>query len=116
MVSGPHPYIDQNGNVYITSQMYVNRMSNVNLKWERTASMNIGLDFSFLDNKISGALEAYKATTNDLLVDRALPEIIGYNSVAANLGQLENKGFEATVNAKIISTPKFAWNASRTFQ
>ena len=115
MVSGPHPYIDQNGNVYITSQMYVNRMSNVNLKWERTASMNIGLDFSFLDNKISGALEAYKATTNDLLVDRALPEIIGYNSVAANLGQLENKGFEATVNAKIISTPKFAWNASANF-
>ena len=115
MVSGPHPYIDQNGNVYITSQMYVNRMSNVNLKWERTASMNIGLDFSFLDNKISGALEAYKATTNDLLVDRALPEIIGYNSVAANLGQLENKGFEATVNAKIISTPKFAWTASANF-
>ncbi len=115
MVSGPHPYIDQNGNVYITSQMYVNRMSNVNLKWERTASMNIGLDFSFLDNKISGALEAYKATTNDLLVDRALPEIIGYNSVAANLGQLENKGFEATVNAKIISAPKFAWNASANF-
>lgn len=115
MVSGPHPYIDQNGNVYITSQIYVNRMSNVNLKWERTASVNVGLDFSFLNNRISGALEAYKATTNDLLVDRALPEIIGYNSVAANLGKLENRGFEATVNANIISSPKFDWNASANF-
>lgn len=115
MTSGPHPYIDQNGNVYITSQIYVNRMSNPNLKWERTASLNLGLDFSFLNNRISGALESYLATTNDLLVDRALPEIIGYNSVAANLGKLENKGFEATVNAEIITTPKFAWNASANF-
>jgi hypothetical protein len=115
MVSGPHPYIDQNGNIYITSQIYVNRMSNANLKWERTASTNVGLDFSFLNNRISGALEGYVATTNDLLVDRALPEIIGYNSVAANLGKLQNRGFEATVNANIIESPKFAWNASANF-
>ncbi len=115
MTSGPHPYIDQNGNVYITSQVYVNRMQNPNLKWERTASLNLGLDFSFLNSRISGALEAYKATTQDLLVDRALPEIIGYNSVAANLGKLENRGFEATVNADIISTSKFSWNATANF-
>lgn len=115
MTSGPHPYIDQNGNVYITSQIYVNRMSNPNLRWERTASLNVGLDFSFLNNKLSGALESYVATTNDLLVDRALPEIIGYNSVAANLGKLQNRGFEATVNTNLISGPKFAWNASANF-
>ena len=51
MTSGPHPYIDQNGNVYVTSQIYVNRMSNANLKWERTSSLNIGIDFSFLNNQ-----------------------------------------------------------------
>lgn len=115
MTSGPHPYIDQNGNVYITSQIYVNRMSNPNLKWERKASLNVGLDYSFFNNRIHGALDAYKATTNDLLVDRALPEIIGFNSVATNLGQLENKGFEATVNANILSSQKFAWNATANF-
>jgi len=112
MTSGPHPYIDQNGNVYITSQVYVNRMSNANLKWERTASFNVGLDFSFLNNKISGSLDTYSANTCDLLVDRALPEIIGFNSVAANLGQLQNKGFEATVNVTPVSQPKFTWNIS----
>ncbi len=115
MTSGPHPYIDQNGNVYITSQIYVNRMSNPNLKWERKTSLNVGLDYSFFNNRIHGALDAYKATTNDLLVDRALPEIIGFNSVATNLGQLENKGFEATVNANIVSSQKFAWNATANF-
>ena len=115
MVSGAHPYIDQNGNVYISSQIYVNRMSNANLKWERTASTNIGLDFAFLNNKLSGSMDAYIATTNDLLVDRSLPEIIGYNSVATNLGQLQNRGFELSLNSELITTTNFSWNASANF-
>ncbi len=115
MTSGPHPYIDQNGNVYISSQVYVNRMSNPNLKWERTASTNVGLDFAIMNNKLSGSMDAYIATTNDLLVDRSLPEIIGYNSVAANLGQLQNRGFELNLNSDIISRPNFSWNASANF-
>ena len=115
MVSGAHPYIDQNGNVYISSQVYVNRMSNPNLKWERTASTNIGLDFSFMNNRLSGSLDGYIATTNDLLVDRSLPEIIGYNSVAANLGQLQNRGVELSLNSQLVSTTNFSWNASANF-
>lgn len=112
MNSGPHPYIDANGNVYITSQIYVNKMANPNLRWERTASTNLGLDFSFLKNKINGSFEAYIANTHDLLVDRALPTIIGFSSVATNLGQVQNKGLEATVNGVIISDDKFEWNTS----
>ena len=115
MTSGAHPYIDKNGNVYISSQVYVNRMSNPNLKWERTASTNIGLDFSFLNNKLSGSLDGYIATTNDLLVDRSLPEIIGYNSVAANLGQLQNRGLEVALNSQLITTTNFSWNATANF-
>src|SRR5690625_3993034 len=65
MVSGPHPYIDQSGNVYITSQIYVNRMSNANLKWERTASFNVGLDFALFNSRLSGTLDAYRSTTKD---------------------------------------------------
>lgn len=110
MVSGPHPYIDQSGNVYITSQIYVNRMSNANLKWERTASFNLGLDFSLFGSRLSGTLDAYQSTTNDLLVDRALPEIIGYNSVAANLGKLANRGLEASLKASVISKQRFVWD------
>ncbi|MFV0606513.1 MAG: SusC/RagA family TonB-linked outer membrane protein, partial [Niabella sp.] len=94
MTSGLHPYIDQNGNVYVSSQLYVNRMANLGLKWETKTSYNIGLDFSMLKNRLSGSIDVYTARTHDLLVDRALPEIIGFNSVAANLGKLKNAGFE----------------------
>lgn len=115
MTSGLHPYIDQNGNVYISSQLYVNRMANANLKWERSASYNLGLDFSLFNDVLSGSMEGYIAKTNDLLVDRALPEIIGFSSVAANLGQLSNKGFEITLNANLIKHENFEWSSSVNF-
>ncbi|MCD2423488.1 TonB-dependent receptor [Niabella pedocola] len=115
MTSGLHPYIDQNGTVYVASQLYVNRMANLGLKWENKASYNIGLDFSVLKSRLSGSIDVYTATTNDLLVDRALPEIIGFNSVAANLGQLNNKGFEFSLNGIIIQKKDFDWNSSFIF-
>ena len=115
MTSGLHPYIDQNGNVYLYSQLYVNRMANLGLKWENKSSYNVGLDFSILGNRLSGAFDFYIAQTNDLLVDRVLPEIIGFNSVAANLGQLDNKGFEISLNGNIIQNENFSWNSSAIF-
>lgn len=115
MNSGPHPYIDQNGNIYITSQLYVNRMSNRELKWERTAAYNLGLDFSLFNDIISGSFEAYLMETNDLLVDRSLPSILGFASVAANLGKLENKGIEINLNSNIIKKENFGWSASGNF-
>ncbi|MBZ4188386.1 SusC/RagA family TonB-linked outer membrane protein [Niabella beijingensis] len=115
MTSGLHPYIDQSGNVYIASQLYVNRMANLALKWESKASYNIGLDFSLFKSRLSGTIDAYTANTYDLLVDRALPEIIGFNSVAANLGQMNNKGFEVSLNGIIIRKKDFGWNSSFIF-
>lgn len=113
--SGLHPYIDQNGNVYVTSQIYINRMPNNTLKWERTASYNIGIDFSVCGDRLSGSLETYMAETNDLLVNRSLPSILGYDNVKANLGTLTNRGFELTLNANVIENRNFSWNSSGTF-
>ncbi|WP_245832368.1 TonB-dependent receptor [Massilibacteroides vaginae] len=115
MVSGLRPYIDQTGTVYTTSQIYVNTMANYNLKWERTASYNLGLDFSVFNDLLSGSLELYTAKTNDLLVNRALPNITGFSSVTSNLGQLQNRGMEVTVNANIINNKDFSWTASGNF-
>lgn len=113
--SGLHPYIDQNGNVYVTSQIYINRMPNNTLKWERTASYNIGIDFSVCGDRLSGSMETYMAETNDLLVNRSLPSILGYDNVKANLGTLTNRGFELTLNANVIENRNFSWNSSGTF-
>lgn len=115
MTSGLHPYIGQDGTIYLTSQLYVNRMSNLGLRWESKSSYNIGLDFSVFKSRISGSFDAYTANTMDLLVDRVLPEIIGFNSVAANLGQLNNKGFEISLNANIIKKAEFDWNTGFIF-
>ncbi|MDR1223033.1 MAG: TonB-dependent receptor [Tannerella sp.] len=115
MTSGAHPYIDQNGNLYISSQLYVNRMANMGLKWESTASYNVGLDFALLNDRLSGTVEWYLSRTNDLLVDRALPEITGFGSVAANLGQIANRGLEVTLNANILNTQRVNWTSSVNF-
>ncbi|MDY3070408.1 MAG: SusC/RagA family TonB-linked outer membrane protein [Parabacteroides sp.] len=115
LTSGLHPYIDENGNVYTSSQLYVNRMANAALRWERTSSFNVGLDYSVFNDIISGSFEFYKSKTNDLLVDRVLPTVTGFNSVAANLGEIQNKGFELSINANIIRKEDFSWRASGNF-
>ncbi|MFC7526075.1 SusC/RagA family TonB-linked outer membrane protein [Parapedobacter sp. GCM10030251] len=115
MASGLVPYIDQSGNVYTTSQIYVETMANYDLKWERSASHNIGLDFGLLSNRVSGSVEAYLATTHDLLVDRLLPDVTGYEKVTSNLGKLQNKGLEVSINAGIIQREQFSWNATANF-
>ena len=115
MTSGLHPYIDQKGNVYVSSQLYVNRMANLGLRWENKESYNVGFDFAMFKKRFSGSFDAYTATTKDLLVDRVLPEIIGFNSVAANLGELRNRGFEFTLNGALIQKREFDWNTSLIF-
>lgn len=109
------PFIDQNGNIYITSQVYVNRMANSGLKWERTSSYNIGLDYSFLNDRITGSLETYMTETNDLLVNRSLPSILGFANVKANLGKLTNRGFELNVTGRAIQNKNFSWTTNGTF-
>ena len=90
-------------------------MPNTELKWERTASYNIGLDFSLFNDRLSGSVETYMAETNDLLVNRSLPSILGYDNVKANLGTLTNRGFEMSLNATLMEHENFAWYSSGTF-
>ncbi len=96
------------------SGIYSNTMSNSYLKWEKTKALNLGVDFAVLGNRLSGTLEYYDMLTNDLLLTRSLPTIIGYSSVMSNMGELENKGFELTLNSRNIDQPDFGWNSTFT--
>lgn len=113
--SSLHPYIDENGNVYVTSQIYVNRMANTGLKWERTKAYNIGLDFSLFNDRLRGSMETYLSETTDLLVNRQLPSIVGFANVMSNLGRLSNRGFELSLNADVLQSGDFSWTSSATF-
>jgi len=83
---------------------------NSNIKWEETTTYNVGLDFGFLNDKISGAFELYKRKTNDLLNEI---QIAGgsnlSNYLVTNIGNLENQGVEVTLNYRPITTEKFSW-------
>ena len=72
-------------------------MANPDLKWETTVTRNIGLDFTLLKSKLSGSLELYQNTTTDLLINFPVPGS-GYDTQYRNMGETENKGFEATIN------------------
>ncbi len=102
----------ENGVPQYVSQLYTSNMANPNLKWERTGSFNAGLDFSVFKGRIRGNIEAYKMKTTDLLIPRQLPPITGYSSVFSNLGQVDNTGFEVTLNSDNLKKGDLKWTTS----
>lgn len=90
----------------------VTAMGNKNLKWEKTAGFNAGLDFSLLKNRLTGSLELYLTTTRDLLYDRVIPTITGFGEVSSNIGKIRNKGVEFTITSRNSVTPDFEWNTT----
>lgn len=111
MSIGKYPYQTITGTIYESNQLYVNRMANPNLKWEKGRSLNFGIDFGFLNGLLDGSVEYYKMNTLDLLVDRKLPDLLGFSSVASNLGELENNGLEFTLNARVMDKENLKWRS-----
>ncbi len=86
---------------------------NPNLKWEQTATSNIGLDFGFLNNRITGSIDLYEKKTSDLLNN--IPQPAGTNFSAffiANVGNMTNKGIEFNINAQPVLTKNFSWDVA----
>ena len=82
-----------------------------NIKWETTTTQNIGLDYSFYNDRISGSLDYYYRKTDDLINSVAIPNGSNFsNYLTTNVGTLENKGFEATLNLRPISTKDLSWD------
>ncbi len=85
---------------------------NPELTWEKVAQTNVGIDFGVLNNQISGSVEYYQSRVYDLLMSRPLPATAGFTEVAANVGELENRGVEITINSVNIDTRNFTWKTS----
>lgn len=81
-------------------------MSNPNLKWETTITRNVGIDYSFLNGKINGTIDAYWNTTKDLLINFPVSGT-GYDTQYRNMGETENKGFEFSINYNPINTKHY---------
>ncbi len=86
------------------------------LKWETTTSWNFGLDFGFLNGRIGGAIDFYTRKTKDLLA--SVPTAAGTNfskTILTNVGNVDSKGIEVSLNATPIQTKDWEWNLSYNF-
>lgn len=108
--------VDQNGAPSEVNTVVVSsRLGNPDLKWEQTTSLNAGLDFSVLGERLSGSIDFYKKNTSDLLVKQSLSNVSGYQFVYSNLAEVENRGFEFSLNSRNLSSENFTWNTMVTF-
>jgi len=87
-------------------------IANPDLKWETTITRNLGMDFSFLQNRIYGTIDLYKNSTKDLLMLTNIPPITGYSQSYVNVGSTSNTGIEFSLGGDIIQSRDFKLSAS----
>ncbi len=94
-------------------------LGNQDLGWETTTSVNFGLDYGFLDQRISGSIDVYTAKTTDVLVRRALPLTTGFSSIWTNIGGIQNNGIELELTTINLDNPnsldRLRWETSFVF-
>ncbi|PTR01459.1 iron complex outermembrane receptor protein [Mucilaginibacter yixingensis] len=115
VIYGPAGKFLYNGN--ITNTVSPTQNDNPNLKWESTGTLNIGLDFGILKDRISGTIEYYNKNTSDLLFGGYSVSTTQYfvPTIAANVGKVNNKGVELTLNFTPVKTSAFNWKTSMNF-
>lgn len=106
-------YLDASGAVITNMKLLAyDRMANPNLRWESTTSTNVGLDFSFLNSRINGSLDYYYKKTDDMIMAMPLPLFSGFTDITTNLGQVDNYGFELSINSTNMDIPNFRWTTN----
>lgn len=86
---------------------------NPDLKWERTATTNVGVDFAILNNKVTGSVDVYNKNTTDMLFGyRVSAALIPGGFINANGGSINNKGIEVSLTANAVSTKDFSWSST----
>jgi TonB-linked SusC/RagA family outer membrane protein len=88
------------------------RLGNPNLKWEKTAQADFGVELGLFNNRLNFEVDAYYRKTTNMLLNAPLPTSSGYGSFTNNIGSLENKGIELTLNAVPVSKKDFTWNTA----
>lgn len=85
---------------------------NKSLRWEKTATTNLGIDFAVLNNRISGSVDYYVRNTTDLLGEKTIDPTNAFPNALINYGSLNNKGFELALNTRNIAGKTFSWNST----
>ncbi|WP_433810890.1 SusC/RagA family TonB-linked outer membrane protein [Flavobacterium johnsoniae] len=90
-----------------------NQAANPDLKWEKTATANVGVDFSILKGKITGSVDVYDKKTTDMIFNYAVnPVLVPVGTIVANGGTMSNKGIEVSLGATPVKTANFSWSTN----
>lgn len=93
-----------------TGNRFNPRIGNPFLGWELSNTINFGIDFGVMNDRITGSIDLYDTRTKDLLLQRSLPPTSGVSSIIENIGKTRNRGIEIALNAQIIRKSDFNWN------
>lgn len=113
----PNYTVSQEGAYYWFNGQWIPTMRpdsyNSDLRWETTKSWNFGIDFGFLNNRITGTLDYYTRKTEDLLATVPVPAGVNFDkTMLQNVGNVSSKGVELAVNATLIDTKDWQWSAT----
>jgi TonB-linked SusC/RagA family outer membrane protein len=102
------------GSSIVPTSYFKSTLGNPTLGWEKSATVNLGLDFALLKSRIFGTIEVYKTKTTDILFTRPLPLNSGFTDVWENIGDSENEGIEAALTTVNMNQRDFKWTTTFT--
>ncbi|MFY9160104.1 SusC/RagA family TonB-linked outer membrane protein [Aquirufa ecclesiirivi] len=88
----------------------ISRLANPDLKWEKTAQTDFGIELGLWGGRVNIEADYYYRLTTDMLLDAPVPQTSGYATIRRNVGSMENKGFEFSINSTNIKSKDFQWN------
>ncbi|TDO24223.1 SusC/RagA family TonB-linked outer membrane protein [Pedobacter duraquae] len=118
------PYVTQSvltrnpysfGEVLAPGYAYSTQIGNPDLRWEKSSTIDLGLDFGFLNNRLTGTVDVYNTNTNDLLLPRRLPASSGVSTTVQNVGKTNNKGIELSLTSANVQGKDWTWSTTVTF-
>ena len=89
-----------------------NRLANPDLKWEKTAQSDIGLELGLFNNRVNLEVDAYYRKTTDMLLAAPVPTTSGFSSITRNIGSMENKGLEFSLYTINVNSKDFTWSTN----
>lgn len=107
-----NPWNPNGGATGSTSILPGTRLANPDLTWETTTQSNVGLDVGILNGRFNLSIEYYNKNTEDLLLTKQVPRFTGRVDQVINAGEVENKGFDLSIDGRIIQNENFVWNMS----
>lgn len=114
---GPYLNVYSNGfNDWVGGMSsYIKNPPNPQLRWEKTTSVNLGLDFAFFHSRLNGSVDFYNKSTSDLLGTRNADPTLGWGSLMVNYGEMYNRGIEVALQSINIQNKNFTWGTNITF-